>query len=760
MEYRWNRSYSAISIGNIVNFSRSLGNYSIHFNQVKGKFEMFNKRLQKIKNSKRIPSGNYRLFMRYHDNKHPHRICMTTETIYIEKEIPQPQNIQSLVTDDFVDIQWDYITGTDGYTVTLYNDNTPFYEMPTKSNQTRIYYLSDGNYCADIQGYDLNGFSGSVGSIQFSVQKQAAISIPDTVDDVGFQFDGTQARLTWNQPQDTDYFQITLKKGSQIILDQLITSQTHYTIDPSFYGDQLYIEIISKNASNNSSEMFSKTIPIMDDTDTDQDHLPDMWEIHFFNTLAFSGTDDFDLDGLSNAAELTLATNPIQKDTDQDKVIDSIDPHPLIKTDKNQNVLSDDWENVYTITHLLADDDNDTYQNYIEYLAGWNPNKTDPPDQDISRYKALTFPPVIISNMDQLSICRMNQPLTLDLSQSFDVQEKPLSFSWKVNTNPVPYTGNQLTWTTDQTGMIRIEATVKNDTHSVYKEYSVFVTDGTYKRADGSGAHELILQNYQISIPAGAINPETYVLAADISHHHIPIKIMGRKIVTHGLVLLYSDNHILESPVEIIPYVKDDDIIDPYIFNYGSSIWTDLVTGETFDPVYRKRMIPNDDQSYKIQTKETGILVFANQPDPIELKPVTQIFATNRVYYVNLTSYQQTNGLKQITDITLGTNGIVDIDRGMVSGNDEIRLDVIQPGRTEISIVGINQEGNNVRYTYLLDTIRTPLENDLNKSITALQICAGIDLLYDLSEIDINFDNKTSLIETIYWLQKVSENEQ
>jgi hypothetical protein len=30
----------------------------------------------------------------------------------------------------------------------------------------------------------------------------------------------------------------------------------------------------------------------------------------------------------------------------------------------------------------------------------------------------------------------------------------------------------------------------------------------------------------------------------------------------------------------------------------------------------------------------------------------------------------------------------------------------------------------------------------------------------DQKEIDINFDNKISLIETIYWLQKISENEQ
>jgi hypothetical protein len=706
-----------------------------------------------------LPSGNYRVFMRYHDGQHPHQICMSNETIQVIKSIPEPQNIQSIVTDEFVDIQWDMISGTSGYTVTLFNNNTPCYEMPTRSSQTRIHYLKEGAYRADIQGYDKDGTTGPVGSIQFSIQKQATQTIPQPVDDIGFQFDGNEARLTWNKPQDTDYFQLTLKQGSLTILDQLNVAQTHYIIDPSFYGKQIHVEIISKNASNNSSKIFSKTIPIMDDTDTDQDQLPDMWEIGYLDTLAFNGIDDFDLDGLSNANELSLATNPIQKDTDQDRVDDGMDPHPLINADKNQNILSDDWEKVYTITHILADEDNDTYPNYIEYLAGWNPNKADPPDLDISRYQAMTFPPVVISNMEKLNICRINHPLTVDLSQSFDVQEKPLSFSWKVNTDPVPYTGNQLTWSTDQTGMIKIEVSVHNYTHSSHREYSVFVTDGSYQRADGANAHDLVLQNYKVHIPAGGMNPDSYVLAADISHKHIPIKIMGRKIVTHGLILLYSKNHKFETPIEIIPYVKDDDIIDPYIFNYGSSIWTDLVTNETFDPIYRKRMIPNEDQSYKIQTKETGLLVFANRPDPIELTPVTQIFATNRVYYVDLASYQQANGLQQITDINLETNGIVDIYRGLVSGNDEIRLDVIQPGRTEISIVGINQEGNNVRYTYLLDIIRTPPENNLTKVIAALQICAGIDQLYDLSDIDMNQDNQISLIETIYWLQKISKNE-
>ncbi len=52
--------------------------------------------------------------------------------------------------------------------------------------------------------------------------------------------------------------------------------------------------------------------------DTDQDALPDYWESEYFARLSFGPEDDPDKDGLTNAQELSLSTNPYNSDTDVD----------------------------------------------------------------------------------------------------------------------------------------------------------------------------------------------------------------------------------------------------------------------------------------------------------------------------------------------------------------------------------------------------------------------------------------------------------
>jgi hypothetical protein len=52
--------------------------------------------------------------------------------------------------------------------------------------------------------------------------------------------------------------------------------------------------------------------------DHDGDGLPDWWEMLHFGNLAHSGSQDSDGDGLSNAQEYQLGTNPVNSDTDGD----------------------------------------------------------------------------------------------------------------------------------------------------------------------------------------------------------------------------------------------------------------------------------------------------------------------------------------------------------------------------------------------------------------------------------------------------------
>ncbi len=56
--------------------------------------------------------------------------------------------------------------------------------------------------------------------------------------------------------------------------------------------------------------------------DTDADHLPDFWEMHYFDDLDEIDTGDSDQDGLSHQEEYLLGTDPTQWDSDGDGLTD------------------------------------------------------------------------------------------------------------------------------------------------------------------------------------------------------------------------------------------------------------------------------------------------------------------------------------------------------------------------------------------------------------------------------------------------------
>jgi Zn-dependent metalloprotease len=68
--------------------------------------------------------------------------------------------------------------------------------------------------------------------------------------------------------------------------------------------------------------------------DSDQDGLPDSWEYHNHLNLLNpnDANDDNDSDGLTSLQEYTLHTNPLNSDSDEDGVIDSEDEAPLDNT--------------------------------------------------------------------------------------------------------------------------------------------------------------------------------------------------------------------------------------------------------------------------------------------------------------------------------------------------------------------------------------------------------------------------------------------
>ena len=64
-------------------------------------------------------------------------------------------------------------------------------------------------------------------------------------------------------------------------------------------------------------------ITLTDDTDEDDDGLPDWWELQYFPSIwSQDGDDDNDSDSLANSSELSYGTNPANADTDNDRLND------------------------------------------------------------------------------------------------------------------------------------------------------------------------------------------------------------------------------------------------------------------------------------------------------------------------------------------------------------------------------------------------------------------------------------------------------
>lgn len=117
--------------------------------------------------------------------------------------------------------------------------------------------------------------------------------------------------------------------------------------------------------------------------DSDNDSLPDPWEIESFTNLAQGGTDDPDNDGLTNVLEFANGTNPNVADTDGDGLADGaeVNTHRSNpnKPDTDDDGLTDGFEVATTHTDpVKADSDDDGVSDGAEYTTyNTDPNKAD-----------------------------------------------------------------------------------------------------------------------------------------------------------------------------------------------------------------------------------------------------------------------------------------------------------------------------------------------------------------------------------------------
>jgi hypothetical protein len=76
--------------------------------------------------------------------------------------------------------------------------------------------------------------------------------------------------------------------------------------------------------------VFSLRFETLTTVDTDEDGLPDSWEMQHFGSLDHHGSGDFDGDGLTNLQEYQRGTNPGKYDSDGDGIADAEDMSPLV----------------------------------------------------------------------------------------------------------------------------------------------------------------------------------------------------------------------------------------------------------------------------------------------------------------------------------------------------------------------------------------------------------------------------------------------
>jgi len=109
---------------------------------------------------------------------------------------------------------------------------------------------------------------------------------------------------------------------------QLIENHTN-TSDPSNYFPWTITTSDDVNKAAATVGQIKSVFALRFSEDTDGNLLPDFWEYQYFGGIGNSASADSDADGLTNAQESALGTNPFLADSDGDHVNDNLDTYPL-----------------------------------------------------------------------------------------------------------------------------------------------------------------------------------------------------------------------------------------------------------------------------------------------------------------------------------------------------------------------------------------------------------------------------------------------
>lgn len=197
--------------------------------------------------------------------------------------------------------------------------------------------LPDGNYCAHIEVSDWS-FIHVIDDWCFSIDTTPPVIANQNPLNESIVSTSTPAiSATFHDATGINVSSVLLKldsidvTGSSTITENGISFTLASGLSDGLHTVYLYVEDISA-APNAADAIWYFTI-ITSTVDTDNDGLPDDWEIDHFGDLSQNPSNDTDGDGLTNIQEYNLETDPSNTDTDGDGLLDGEDPNPLVPKD-------------------------------------------------------------------------------------------------------------------------------------------------------------------------------------------------------------------------------------------------------------------------------------------------------------------------------------------------------------------------------------------------------------------------------------------
>ena len=256
--------------------------------------------------------------------------------------------------------------------------------------------------------------------------------------------------------------------------------------------------------------------------DTDNDGLPDRWEMNLFLNLAQTAGGDHDNDQVTNAEELAAGTNPTVDDSDDDGLLDGDELYGDGTHGDTDGQVTDP---------LDADSDNDGLDDGDEALNGTDPNNVDTDGDGMEDGWEVD------NNLDPLSVA--------DADGDADLDNLPNYGEWLLNSDPQSDASPASLYVNTTTGNDSNDgsegapfATVQHAIDAAVAPAVINISAGTYSEnltiPDGIALVGAGKNGPQQSLIDGTSSGRTITAASNASFCLVNLAVTGGSVADHG----------------------------------------------------------------------------------------------------------------------------------------------------------------------------------------------------------------------------------